>query len=130
MRIGDALLIAAATGLLASACGSSNGLTSPTSVESGAPVGSVTPPATGDRGPAPVAPPLPPDTGTCISAAAMWAIGQTASEALLERARVAAQASVARFIRAGQPITTEYLRSRLNLLLGERDDVVRSAGCG
>jgi hypothetical protein len=48
---------------------------------------------------------------------------------LLERARHAAQASVARFIRPSERITTEFSPSRLNLVLDEQD-VVASVSCG
>jgi hypothetical protein len=57
------------------------------------------------------------------------AIGQRATPALLERARVAATASTARFIRPNEAITMEYNGSRLNLYLNERD-VVRGVICG
>ena len=60
---------------------------------------------------------------------AQWAVGQPASDELLERARVAADAGSARFLRPNQPVTMEYLGSRLNLGLDARD-VVYSVVCG
>jgi hypothetical protein len=73
--------------------------------------------------------PSPPFGGSCEAAEARWVIGQRASDDLLERARVAAKAELARFLRPNQPITTEYLASRLNLELDERN-VVRAVSCG
>lgn len=70
----------------------------------------------------------PPATGTCVAELAQWAVGRTASTALLERARVDATASIARFIRPNEAITMEYSPARLNLWLDERD-VVRSVVC-
>jgi hypothetical protein len=67
--------------------------------------------------------------GTCVATNAQSAIGQRASQQLLEQARVAATASTARFIRPNEPITTEYLGSRLNLQL-DLQDVVRAVSCG
>jgi hypothetical protein len=58
-----------------------------------------------------------------------WTIGEPASSELLEHARLAAGAASARFLRPNQAITMEYLGSRLNLGLDERD-IVRSAVCG
>jgi hypothetical protein len=48
---------------------------------------------------------------------------------VLERARVSAGAESARFLRPNQPVTMEFLRSRLNLGLDARD-IVRSVVCG
>jgi hypothetical protein len=60
---------------------------------------------------------------------AQWAVGRPASATLLERARVDATASIARFIRPNEAITMEYSPARLNLYLDERD-IVRSVICG
>lgn len=70
-----------------------------------------------------------PASGSCDDSNARWAIGQRASRDLLERARTAAQAKVARFIRPNQPITMEFSPERLNLGL-DRRDVVISVSCG
>jgi hypothetical protein len=77
----------------------------------------------------PAPPPLPPASGTCDAARSQWAIGERASAELLERARLAAAAGSARFLRPNDRITLEYLASRLNLGLNEQD-VVRSVSCG
>jgi hypothetical protein len=88
--------------------------------------------ASGDaatRDPQPSRPDPPPATGTCVAEPAQFAVGRPASAALLERARVAATASIARFIRPDEAITMEYSPARLNLYLNERD-VVRGVICG
>jgi hypothetical protein len=82
------------------------------------------------RPPQPPSPPVPPaSSGSCDATKVQWAIGEPASNALLVRARVAAGAESARFLRPNQPITMEYLGSRLNLGLDARD-IVRSVVCG
>jgi Peptidase inhibitor I78 family len=84
--------------------------------------------ACGGRTPTPPTQPNPP-AATCDATKAQFAVGQAASEDLLERARTAAGARSARFIRPNQPITMEFLGSRLNLNLNERE-VVNGANCG
>jgi hypothetical protein len=81
------------------------------------------------RSPQPPSPDPPPATGTCVADQAQFAVGQKASAALLERARVAATASIARFIRPNEAITLEYSGARLNLYLNERE-VVQGVVCG
>ncbi len=81
-------------------------------------------------GPAlPNQPTPPPTSGGCDHTKAQWAIGEAASDALLERARVAAGAGSARFLRPNEPVTLEYVGSRLNLGLDARDRV-RTVVCG
>ncbi|MQA30600.1 MAG: hypothetical protein GEU82_12325 [Luteitalea sp.] len=77
----------------------------------------------------PTPPVFPPADGSCVGTEAQWAIGQRASDDLLNRARVAASAALARFLHPNQPITMEYSGSRLNLELDERE-VVRAVRCG
>jgi Peptidase inhibitor I78 family len=110
-------------GCLLSACGPvTERVTAPTSVESSSP------PV--DRGQIPPgSPSVPPLSGDCVAAKAQWAIGEPASNEILERARLAAEAGSARFLRPNQPITMEYSSSRLNLELNE-NDVVRAVRCG
>jgi hypothetical protein len=69
------------------------------------------------------------DRGRCDATKVHFAIGSAASDELLERARVAAQAAQARFLRPNEPITLEFLASRLNLNLNERG-IVESTSCG
>ncbi len=107
-------VICIAFGLLASSCGTpSNALTSPTAVERTRIV----------------APPTAADQTSCTAANADWAIGATANNELLENARLAARAAVARFVVRGQPITTEYLATRLTLETDEQRIVV-AVRCG
>jgi Peptidase inhibitor I78 family len=103
-------------------------VTAPSPVGPSTPIGSVAPP-TGDRGPAPNPQPSPPASRTCDAAKAQWALGEPASSDLSERARVAARAEAARFIRPDQPITTEFLPWRLNLGL-DKQDIVVAVSCG
>lgn len=56
-------------------------------------------------------------------------MGQAASADLLERAKTAAGAGSARYLRPNQPITMEFLASRLNLNLNGRD-IVDGVRCG
>ena len=103
----------------AGACsGNTDNFTSPSSVA---------PPVS--RGPAPPSQALPPTSGTCDAGKAEFAVGQSASDELVERARTAAGATSARVVRPNQPITTDYFGLRLNLSLNEQD-VVRSVSCG
>ena len=71
----------------------------------------------------------PPAAGTCNANQAQFAVGERASDNLLERSKTAAGASVARYLRPNQPVTLEYLATRLNLKLDEKD-VVASVTCG
>ena len=71
----------------------------------------------------------PPPAGTCVAEQARWAIGRVGSAALLERARVDATASIARFIHPNEAITMEYYAARLNLYLDGRG-VVHAVVCG
>jgi Peptidase inhibitor I78 family len=76
----------------------------------------------------PTAPP-PAPSGSCDATKAQFALGERASQELLDRARVAAGAGVARFIRPNEPITLEFSPARLNLNLNTKD-VVQSVDCG
>jgi hypothetical protein len=65
----------------------------------------------------------------CDASRVTWAIGQEPTDELLQRARTAAGADVARFLRHDQPVTREFLAGRLNLTLNERG-VVGAVSCG
>ena len=110
-----AIALCFATTFGAAGCGSTSAVvTSPTGVER----------------PAVVAPPPSSSAqASCSAATAEWALGRRATDDLLERARVAANASVARFVIRGQPLTTEYLGTRLNLETDEQQSVV-AVRCG
>ena len=114
MQIRTLLLLAcvATGGAIATACSNASpAVTSPTAESPVGPSGSL------------------PVSGSCSAEAAQWTIGQQGSKDLLERARVAANATVARFLLPNQPMTLEFLASRLNLELDGKN-LVRSARCG
>jgi hypothetical protein len=69
-----------------------------------------------------------PPTSSCDASKSQFAIGERAGSDLLERARVASQAASARFVRPDEPITLEFIASRLTLSLDARGVVV-SAHC-
>ena len=71
--------------------------------------------------PFPLPSPLP--AGGCVTSRAQWALGQRATDDLLERARLSAAAAVARFVRHDEQITLEYLAGRLTLFLDSRGNV-------
>jgi hypothetical protein len=72
--------------------------------------------------------PSPPPASGCVASQAQWALGQRATDDLLERARLSAAAAVARFVRHDEQITLEYLVGRLTLFLDSRSNV-RSVVC-
>ena len=132
--IGLAIFLSAS---LSGACSSSSDVTAPGPVSP--PPGESQPgdiarppappvdPAPREPGPNPPPPP-PPVSSSCDHTRAQWAVGQRGSTDLLERARVAAGAGSARFLRPDEVVTLEYLASRLNLEL-DRRNVVRSVVC-
>jgi hypothetical protein len=124
MRISRSLLTSVfIASLLTGACG---GRGEPSSSP---PLVAPSDPRAGERGPVPPPQPTPPSSGTCDATLAQWAVAQPASSDLLERARIAAKASIARFIRPNEPITMEFSPARLNLGL-DKHDVVASVTCG
>ena len=82
-----------------------------------------------DRPTTPVPPPPAPDRSSCDERNVEWAIGQPATAELLERARVAAGAESARFLRLNEPITLEYRAGRLNLGV-DLLNIVWKVSCG
>lgn len=128
MSLANVLSIGAlAVGLSSIACGGGSQVrtspTAPTPEQNAGSSEGVT------RPPQPPRPDPPPAPGTCVAEKAHGVIGQPASAGLLERARLAATASIARFIRPNEAITMEYYGARLNLYLDERD-IVRAVHCG
>lgn len=103
--------------------------TAPTDANANQSAGSSADTSTSGRLPptAPTAPPAP--SGSCDETKAQFVIGERASQQLLDRARVAAGAREARFIRPNEAITLEFSPTRLNLNLNTKD-VVLSVGCG
>lgn len=76
-------------------------------------------PATAER------PPL----EACDATAAQFAVGDSYSDDLAERARVAAGAKIARGLFPGQAVTMEYRGDRLNLRVDEQGRVT-DVNCG
>ncbi|MDQ3495496.1 MAG: I78 family peptidase inhibitor [Pseudomonadota bacterium] len=69
------------------------------------------------------------DESTCNADAARGAIGKTATAAVVEEARRAAGARIARTLKPGQMVTMEYHASRLNIDVDARN-VVTNLRCG
>jgi hypothetical protein len=107
-------VICVSAALAAGACGTTPELSGPTAVQR---PGIVAPPS------------IAPDQTSCTATNADWAIGSTANTELLEKARLAAKAAVARLVRRGEPITAEYLGTRLTLETDEQL-IVLSVRCG
>ncbi len=109
-------------GWLTAGCDGTSNRTTPASAD----------PTTGPSAPpsgSPAPQPAPPTSADCDATRVQWAVGQKASDDLLERARLDAGAKTARFLRPNQLITMEFSSERLNLGLDERD-VVNAVSCG
>ena len=65
----------------------------------------------------------------CKAESAQQFVGQKATPEVVEAARVAAGAAVARALRPDMAVTMEYRGDRLNLRT-DTNDVVASVGCG
>ena len=74
-------------------------------------------------------PTAPPTAQACDADAANGAIGQAATAEVVERARVAAGAAVARTLAPGQVVTMEFRGDRLNLMVDDAN-VVTGVRCG
>jgi hypothetical protein len=70
-----------------------------------------------------------PAAPTCNAEAAKSAIGKTADDATVERARTAAGGHTVRVLKPGQIITKEYMDGRVNLHVDEKNVIV-DVGCG
>lgn len=79
--------------------------------------------------PPPTEQPPPPVQGACNAEAAQAFVGQVATPDVVEKARVAAGAEMARVLKPGQVVTMEYRSGRLNLDVNE-GNVVTGARCG
>jgi hypothetical protein len=75
----------------------------------------------------PAAPPA--EANKCDAAAAQDAVGKVADAEVVEKARVAAGAAVARTLKPGQVVTMEYRFDRLNLRVDAKN-VVEAVTCG
>ena len=92
----------------------------------------VTPePPAAQTDPSPAADPAapPPAANKCDAAAAQDAVGKVADADVVEKARVAAGATVARTLKPDQAVTMEYRFDRLNLRVDAKN-VVEAATCG
>ena len=69
------------------------------------------------------------DEDRCDAAAAARLIGKKASPALGEQAKRLSGAAMVRIIRAGDPVTSDYMTSRINVDVG-RDGRVTGFRCG
>ena len=79
--------------------------------------------------PPPTEPPPTPMEAACNPEAAQAYVGQVASADVVEKARVAAGAQIARTLKPGQMVTMEYHSSRLNLDVNA-GNVITGARCG
>ncbi len=69
------------------------------------------------------------DDSSCNADAARGVIGKTATTAVIEEARLAAGASIARTLKPDQMVTMEYHASRLNIDV-DAGNVVTGVRCG
>jgi hypothetical protein len=123
MRIAIVFVVAA---FCSAGCSTTQTVTSPSSIERPIENGASAP---SPRPPTSVPPVVAPGAEACDASRAADAVGSPATAEVLERARVAAGASVARFLRPNEIVTMEYLGSRLNLGL-DKGNVVTSVRCG
>lgn len=77
----------------------------------------------------PMSDPQPPPQAHCDHEPARTLIGQTATQANVERARQLAGARIARVLKPGQMVTMEYLEGRLNINVDEKN-VITDVRCG
>ncbi|WP_028696458.1 I78 family peptidase inhibitor [Pseudomonas cremoricolorata] len=81
------------------------------------------------QGAAPAAGSAQSNDGRCQSSAADFAIGKQGTPALLEQAREASGAQIARLLKPHDMVTLEYRSERLNLNVNEQG-VVNRVNCG
>ncbi len=79
--------------------------------------------------PRPIGASTAPVGGTCDGQGAQWAVGKSATAAVLEQARVRAGARMARVLHPGQMVTQEFDGQRLTLQL-DAAGKVSAARCG
>ncbi len=90
------------------------------------PTGPATPPTPAEPGTAPggIA-----DEDSCNADAARSHVGQAASADVVEQARTAASAQVARVLKPGQMVTMEFRAGRLNIDVDDKN-VITNVRCG
>ena len=74
-------------------------------------------------------PATPPSVSTCNAGAVTPYVGQVATPAVVEAARMKAGAGLVRTLKPGQMVTMEYLDGRLNLHVDADNEIIR-ATCG
>ena len=78
----------------------------------------------------PMSDPMPPQTASCnADAAKPGVVGKLATAEIVEQARIAAGARMARVLKPGQMVTMEYAEGRLNIDVDARN-VVTNLRCG
>ncbi len=65
-----------------------------------------------------------PRGGVCEAAPAQAFVGQPATAGVIEKARIASGAAIARVLHPNQPITREFNRERLNLRLDAQGKII------
>lgn len=70
-----------------------------------------------------------PRGGACDAAPAQGAIGQSATAKVMEKARIASGAAMARVLRPNQATTMEFNHERLNLILDDKGRIA-AVRCG
>lgn len=91
--------------------------------------------AVAPSGPGPAPAPQPqwqtpgPRGGACNAAPAQGFIGQSGTASVIEKARVASGAAMARVLRPNQPTTLEFNHERLNLVLDDKGRIA-AVRCG
>ena len=71
----------------------------------------------------------PPMADACDAQAAQSVVGKTATPDVVEQARKAAGADVARVLKPGQMVTMEYMAGRLNIDV-DAGNVIKTVRCG
>ena len=127
MDLRTGVIAVLASGLTLACASRTDAPTAPTDVDRNHSVGSSADTTTSGPLPPTAQPPAP--SGSCDTTRVQFAVGERANQELLDRARVAAGAGAARFIRPNEPITLEFSPARLNLNLDTKD-VVQSVSCG
>ncbi|TKR30206.1 hypothetical protein FCE95_08675 [Luteimonas gilva] len=75
------------------------------------------------------APPAADAPKQCDAAAAQWAVGKAADQALVDKAVADSHSSNARVIKPGQAVTMDYRQDRLNIEVDAANNVV-AVRCG
>jgi Peptidase inhibitor I78 family len=98
----------------------------PATPEASASASTPTPPATGA---VPATPAMPPPQRGCDPEAARSLVGQVATAEVVEQARSAAGAEIARTLKPGQMVTMEFHPSRLNIDV-DAGNAITNVRCG